>query len=232
MARALLAALSPRLVLRPAEHMLPLAFAAVLVLFPQFVFGGGAATAADERTPTMRDLRAIARILRDERHWDAAYLVQRLKTPYGAPVLAALRQLLGEHVGAGADAPDANSGALAVMMEGSDGPDRLPPTWTIVGRSSQTSTVLIPTRSHVNWGDFVVCVQPADGSARRCEQSGWRFDDVSGLFVPGMPPAGHDWRGTIELQLTLRPDGNGYSEEIFMPRGRFVCGGRVAAVSG
>ena len=229
-AGAALRALSAR-VLVVVERLAPFALAAVIALTGGPSFAPGF-MADDERVPTVADLAATARILRVEHGWDDTHLLRGLKTPYGITVLSGLRLLAGAADSPSAVQADDGSSALLMKLEAEDLPQPLPSNWRIVSRSARAVTVLVFMQSHIDWSKLEVCVQPADGSPRQCDESGWRFDSPPGIAVPGMPPTGVGWRGMFQLSFALRPAARGFTEQIFMPRMRSVCGGRIASVPG
>ena len=231
-AGAMLRALSPRWLLLPIERVAPFAVALLMVLPGPLGVSPGGAMAEDERTPTIGDLAAVVRILSDEHGWDAARMLERLKTPYGVAVLGGLRQLTVAVDGSRPGMPDDGRGALLLVLGADDLPHPLPVNWRIVSRGSRSITVLIVVPSRIDWSRFEVCIRSSVGAQAQCAERSWGFDEATGSFVPDMPPAGEGWRGVLEMSLPLRPALPGSTHEIFMPRLPFVCGGRVASPSG
>jgi hypothetical protein len=190
-------------------------------------------TAADEPTPTIGDLVAVAHTLHDEHGWDVARMLESTKTPYGLPVLAGLRQLGADGNTPSPVAADVGESALLLILEAGELPQPLPSSWKVVRRSARAATVLVFMRSRIDWGKFEVCVRPADSPEQPCEESSLRLDDAApGMNVRNMPQSEARSRGTLTLRLRLRPGVPGSTQEIFMPRmGDAVCGGHIATIS-
>lgn len=227
--RAIVRALSMQPLLSLVESVVPWALAFVVALPGPRGVTAGALRADDERMPTMRDVTAVARILRDEHGWDVARMIERLKTPHGLPVLDGLKRAAEAGRPRDAVAPDGTSSAVLMVVDTADLPDTLPSSWTVVRRSASAATVLALLQSRVDWSALMICMQASDGSPQRCERSGWRLDDEVATSVPHMPPGGK-WRGTLQLWLPLRPAD--FAGALFMPRRLFVCGGRIVGADG
>jgi hypothetical protein len=183
---------------------------------------------ADERTPTVSDVAALVRVLRDEQGWDRARIIERTKTPYGIAFVSGLQQALGPVHAAPPPAADSASVALLLTIDGERLPDPLPASWRTLRRTAEAATVLVLTHSRIDWHSLLICVEPADGSARHCEESGWNPQAMGGALLPHMP-AGGAWRGTLELWLPLRPEGP--ETHVAMPHTLLVCGGRIVSAS-
>jgi hypothetical protein len=217
----------PRRLVLSVEQILPFVVALVIAVPTPL-----SVTADDERTPTIGDLVAVAHVLHDEHGWDVSRMIEHLKTPYGLPVLMGLQQLSAAGNGPSPVVADVGTSVLLMMLEADELPHPLPSSWTVVRRSTRAATVLVFMQSRIDWSKFEVCTPPADGLEQHCEESGWRFDEAAAIFnVQNMPPAGLRSRGTLKLRLPLRPAAPGFTEEIFMPRMRDVCGGHIATVS-
>jgi hypothetical protein len=221
-ASALLRAVSMRLLL-VVERALPFALA-LLMLVPR----AGTLTASDERTPTVNDLAAVSGILGDQHGWGVLRMLQSLKTPSGVAVLGGL-PLMPPASGTAPIAADTTSTAVLLVLEADDVPDPLPSGWSVIRRTAQAATVLVVMRSRIEWGEFEVCVQATGDSNEHCAKSGWRREGAR-ILVPGMPPPGQAWRGTVSMSLPFR--GAAFADTTFMPRMRFVCGGNIVSPSG
>jgi hypothetical protein len=217
----------PRRMIQRIERILPFAVALLVAVVTPAKFA-----VDEERTPTVRDLVAVADILHDEHGWDLPRMFASLKTPYSAVVMTGLRQL-----SAAGDAPspvvtDAGTSALLMILAADDLPRPLPSNWKVVRRSVRTAAVLIFTPSRIDWSKFEVCVRPADGPEQPCEESSLQPDVAApGFNVRNMPRSNVRSRGTLRLRLPLRPAAPGSTEEIFMPRMHDVCGGQIASVA-
>lgn len=213
-----------------AERLAPLLVALLVALPGARGITAGALLADDERMPTIRDVATVARLLRDEQGWDGTRMRERIKTPYGMAFASGLQQALGSGQASGAVAPDPGALALLLVLEREDLPQPLPASWQVVHHSSQAATVLVVTRSRIDWSALLICTQPADGSAQSCEEGHWEAGAVTGIFLPHMPPGGA-WRGTLQLWLPLREEAVGFATHVAMPRMPFVCGGRIVSAS-
>jgi hypothetical protein len=220
------------------ESAVPFALAALLVMPGSLRGSANGVGSDDERTPTVEDVTAVARILRDEQGWDVARVVERLKTPHGVTVLIGVRQALeaarqGPTADATGERPAGTSDGAILMRIGMPAvPDPPPSNWRVVRRSERMATVLVLTESPLDWSSFELCVRTAEAAEWTCTETGWRFDTIGRIFVPGMPPPGLGWRGTIRMSVPLRPTPPGDGAAIFMPRLRSICGGRVVSRPG
>jgi hypothetical protein len=92
--------------------------------------------------------------------------------------------------------------------------------------------VLIHLQSRIDWSTFTVCQRSPDDPARRCAKSGFRFAGAgSHIELPGMPRADQRSRGTLTLRLRVRPASSNFTDEVFLPRMPYLCGGRIASGS-
>ena len=185
--------LAPRL-LGAAEVVLPFGLAALLVALPRFGPVATGQVAAAERVPTYADLVAAARVLVDERGWDADDVIARLRSPDGIATLTGLRQLTE-------DAPRRAGGAaetaLLLTLPAADVPATPPAGWRVLRRAAPAATVLIALPSRLDWSDFEACAQAQGAAAPSCARGTWHFDAERGIRVPNMPPGGGGWRGTV-----------------------------------
>jgi hypothetical protein len=217
-----------------ANRLLPLRMQQVLpfVLALDMAFTGHYAArarnmAADERTPTVADVAAVAHILPTEEGWSADEMLRNLKTPDGATLLSGLRQSVGRSVPAAPARSDGRS-AMLLVLDAVDLPHPLPPSWRIVRRTGESLVVLVLTRARIDWHDLTVCMQPADGSPQRCDKRTW--EPANELFPPHLPPGGVGWQGTLRVSFAVRAAEAGFVDEIFMPRMPFICAGRITAI--
>jgi hypothetical protein len=187
---------------------------------------------ADARSPTFGDLRVVFPILHDQREWDFAAMLRRVKAPYGISVQTGLQALSGAADPPGIAARDDGTNALLLVLDTAEVPRTLPPSWTLVRQSARSTAVLITTRSRIDWSHFEMRMQSADGDPQPWSESSLRLDDPGGsIAIPHFPPAGFSSRGALVVRLPLRPADPGAREDIFMPRMFDVCGGRIASPS-
>jgi len=221
-----LRAVSLRWLLRPVEHLVPFAVALVLIAHVLPKTSGYTMVAETEQTPTIGALVAVARILHQDHHWSMDQILRGLRTPYGATLLTGLRQIVANDE---QPTPAAETGgdAFLMMVETGELPAPLPSNWTIVGGSPRAVLVLVFLQSLIDASEFTLCTQAEGDSEPHCEKTTLQSNRERGTFVDGLPPPG--WRGTIEAEFGLRPAAAGSSAEIFMPRMRSRCGGRVVA---
>lgn len=204
-----------------AERALPFVLA-VLMPFT--------ATATDRETPRCGDLAAATRILR-QRGWSMQHLTDSLKTPRGMTVLTGIQQLDAVDDVAGGHAMENGENALLLTFATADLPEPLPPHWFILRRSGGVATVLIISRSQLDWSRFEICTSSAESPEPRCRDSGLRFVPDAFTFGAANMPTGGPWRGTLTVRVPLRSRPGEIGEEIFMPRMGGVCGGVIASPS-
>jgi hypothetical protein len=125
-AGAVMQPLSRRRLRSLPEQATPIALASVMIV-P--IRQGG--TADYEGTPTMADLQAVARILR-EQGWSPTNILERLKVPEGMLVLTGLRHMSGAVDGATPAAADSETSALLMTLRADELPQPLPSNWKIV----------------------------------------------------------------------------------------------------
>ncbi len=214
--------------IQPLERILPFAAACLMI-----VSVTSEAPASDERIPTVDDLAAVARVLRDEHGWGSSRVLEGLKAPEDMVVLRGLRQLTVVRDGRGRPADDAGTNAVLMVFGAHELPDPLPSSWVVVRRSVHAATVLIFMQSHLDWSDFEVCRDLPDGEQQPCATSSLQDSDArETLDVRNMPASPMRGRSTLRLRLRLHAFTPGSVDEIFMPRMRNVCGGVVASVAG
>jgi len=229
--RALLRRLTPTTALRGIEGIAPFVVSLLLILPGDVGARTHSTNSADERSPRIRDLETVVRVLHDEQGWDVSHILEHLKTPYGVSLLSGVPLMPVS----GGDTPSAagsdGGSAMLVMFETSDLPEPMPSNWRIVSRSKRFTTVLILMQSRFDWHDFEVCLQPADGSETHCAASDMHADDAARIVVPNMPQPGSGWLGTLKLSFHLRASADPSGAEIFMPRIPMLCAGRIASPS-
>lgn len=235
-AETALRAVSRRL-LSTAEAAVPFGLSALMLLPGPTGIGAQGLSRDDEQTPTIDDVRTVARMLRDEHGWDVARVLERLKTPYGVTALIGLRQALEAAApdpqdGASDRAPTDGRNAIMMRIAAPALPAPLPPNWRVIRQSERAATVMVLSESPLEWSAFELCVRPADDSEWKCSETGWRFDAAGRIFVPDMPPPGLGWRGTIRMTVPLRSASQPDGAAIFMPRLASICGGHIPAQAG
>ena len=194
--------------------------------------GAALGAAPPERTMNIDDVAAAAHVLRAEQGWDDRHIVRGFSTPERIITLIGLLQQPADGMPARLDADRAHDTATLVRMKEADLPDRVPPTWRVLRRSSGVATVLLVNRARLDWWHFDVCVPGPVEASERCDPVTWdgfdpRRDAANAL--PHMPPAGVRWTGLFRLRIPVLTPSEGGA--VFMPRG-FVCGGRVVSVRG
>ncbi len=189
-------------------------------------------TAPTERTPTLQDLRMVARILHDERGWDGPRMLESAKAMEQTLLLTGLRQLGTPQRTSNSSAADRET-AVLMTVEADDLPEPLPANWRVVRRLRDAAIVLVFMESRIDWGRFEVCVLPGDGQTETCRDASLREmpAPTEPLIVPGMPPAAMRSRARLRLRLPLRPAASGFTDEVFMPRSQGLCGGRIIGIS-
>lgn len=221
-----LAAVAQRLLPLRMQQALPFVLAVVLAVSGDY--GARArVTAADERTPTVADVAAVAHLLQSEQQWTGEEILRNLKTPEGITFLSGLRYALPPTLHPVGAPGHRERGAIFLTLDPAVLPEPMPPSWRIVRRTRQSVVVLVLMRSRIDWRELLVCIQPADGSPQRCDRRSWQPEHE--LFVAHLPPGGAGWQGKLRLSLALHPTAAGFVDEIFMPRMPFVCGGRVVS---
>ena len=215
-----------RRILRSLEQILPFV-AALMVAVP----APSAFLADDERTPTMRDLAAVGRMLHSERGWNMPAIFERLKTPQSALVFTAIQRFGSVPSGPMPAAADLATTALLLRLGADVLPQPVPPNWRVVRRSTRAATVMVFMPStRIDWSTFQICTQPADAVAPACSEGSMRLDATAPIVIaPGMPSPIQRRRGTLTLQVPLRPPAPESVEAIFMPRMRDVCGGYIVS---
>jgi hypothetical protein len=188
---------------------------------------------SDAETPTIDDLKAATHMLQSQRGWTAQQVIDSLKTPQSMTVLSGMRQLVLADHRSGAASPAEGESAFLLVLASDDLPHPLPASWTVLRRAAKGNTVLIVTRSRLDWSRIQVCTRPADAEEQDCEASGLRFNATTpSLEIAHMPRGGSQWRGALTIRVPLRSAPRNASEAIFMPRMRHVCPGSIASDAG
>ena len=183
---------------------------------------------AKDPPPTISDLQAVSRVLRDQHGWTAQQMVANVQASSGAVAVMGLRELAIADPMPETAVGDPTASAILVSLGSADLPSPLPPNWVVIRASYPTALVLIVTRSRIDWSRFDVCLRLRDGPAQPCQESGLLFEkDAPALKARNMPWGGPHWSGTLALRVPLRAPVPGLNEAIFMPRMRHVCGGRI-----
>jgi hypothetical protein len=214
--RSLLGGIGAMPILRAIEATAPYALALVLPL---------TAPAVNDPTPTVRDLTTVADVLHREYGWDAADMIERVKSPSSVAILTALRKIGHAPGPSPRSDPDAPMTALLIAMANQELPTPLPTDWRIIHTGPRTATVLVLFGSRVDWRAFEVCMQPDEGSDRQCAPSGFVLNDTPVFALRNMPRPGLQSRGTLTIHLAVRP--GTANEAIFMPRLPQTCGGYI-----
>lgn len=201
------------------ERLLPVVVALLLLLPSDRVF-----TAAQERTPTVDDLATVTKILADH-GWDLSRMLRDLKSPHEAAVLTSLPLALPPTSTAGApEAPDTTAVLLSLPSDAV--PETLPRGWHVIRHQGQVVVMLVIMPSRIDSRELELCVRPAGAPDEICETTSWRIEDGR-VFIPGMPPPGQAWRGTISITLAIRD--TPFESEIVMPRLLSGCAGRIVS---
>jgi hypothetical protein len=204
----------------------PIALASMLI-----VHGLLGDTADEEDVPTMADVAAVTSSLHEHHGWNLIDMLERLKAPEGNVVLTALRHVSRGSDAARALADDSETSALLMILRADELPRPLPSNWDILRRSRRSAVVLIHMQSRIDWSTFAVCVRPGNDPTQECTETGFRLAVGSSSALPGMPRSDLRSRGTLTLRLHLRSAVSNFTDEIFLPRMRNLCGGRIASSS-
>ncbi len=175
---------------------------------------------------TMRDMSAIAHVLRDERGWSRARLLHHLKAiGQSTVVMALLDEARGPWPDPSRPEPPGGKGdddvtdAIALKLDVEELPVPLPPSWTVARRASSGVAVLVFTPSWIDWRRSELC--GAMHGERRCFHDG----EPTG---PGVDPG----RMVLRVPLRTPPAAPTAPSHLFMPRVDELCGGLVVAVPG
>jgi hypothetical protein len=206
------------------EELAPVALAIVIAV-PGGLGVGPRNDANDLDEPTVADLRRLAGMLHDEHGWDAPHVVERMKSPDGSVVNGLLR--IGDLAALPPVAPDLDHDAVLLTFRSADLPAPLPPNWSILHRAPRRTAVLILVPSRIDWDEIGTCVRPVGVTEWSCRTERSRLDPVAGATLPGMPPHGTGWQGTLRLSFALHP---ATDTEILIPRRSTVCQGRIVSV--
>jgi hypothetical protein len=164
------------------------------------------------------------------RGWTYANVYRNLKSPASAEILESIGVLAPDYPLGPAGADPSNAYVLKVPAERVPSP--LPPDWTLLRRHGLSATLLVVTRTAIDWSRFESC----DPLAQRCTGSGLAPGDADiprcAYCVEGMPPFGRLPPVQLELRIPLRQTPAALPWSIVMPRADRFCEGRIARVEG
>jgi hypothetical protein len=175
---------------------------------------------------TLRDVEAIARILRDDRRWSQARVRDHVRALEGDTLSRAVLDVVPggnpdrPHGEPGSDRDDDDpTDAVVLNLDATELPTELPPSWVVARRTPTTAAVIVFTPSWLDWRHYELC--GASDGGRRCFHEG----------EPTRRVTAHE-RVTLRVPLRVPPGAPVVPTHLFMPRLADLCGGSIVSVPG